>query len=281
MNETLEGMAQALFKSWFVDFDPVIDNALAAGNPIPEPLAQRAETRRQALSNGTANRVTAQAFPASFRFTEELGWIPEVWEVSTIGNKFQTVLGGTPARKNEAYWTDGTIGWINSGKINEFRITEPSEFITEDALSKSATKLLPKRTTLLAITGATLGQVSLNEIVCCANQSVVGIVGSDNVCNEFIYLWVNSIIDKIISSQTGGAQQHINKGNIQDAPLLLPSQNLLDTFKDLCTPSFDKISLNCFESQTLAKLRDVLLPKLISGELRIPQAEKMVEEAIS
>ena len=280
MNETLEGMAQALFKSWFVDFDPVIDNALAAGNPIPEPLAQRAETRRQALANGTANRESAQAFPASFRFTEELGWIPEGWDVSTVGNKFQTVLGGTPARKNEAYWTDGTIGWINSGKINEFRITEPSEFITEDALSKSATKLLPKRTTLLAITGATLGQVSLNEIVCCANQSVVGIVGSDNVCNEFIYLWVNSIIDKIISSQTGGAQQHINKGNIQDAPLLLPSQNLLDTFKDLCTSSFDKISLNCFESQTLAKLRDVLLPKLISGELRIPQAEKMVEDAI-
>ena len=77
MNETLEGMAQAFFKSWFVDFDPVIDNALAAGNPIPEPLAQRAETRRQALAYGTANRDSAQAFPASFRFTEELGWIPE------------------------------------------------------------------------------------------------------------------------------------------------------------------------------------------------------------
>jgi type I restriction enzyme, S subunit len=61
MNETLEAMAQALFKSWFVDFDPVIDNALVAGNPIPEEFATRAETRRKALANGTANRKIAKA----------------------------------------------------------------------------------------------------------------------------------------------------------------------------------------------------------------------------
>lgn len=77
MNETLEGMARALFKSWFVDFDPVIDNAIEAGNRIPEQFAQRAQVRRQALSNGTANRQTAQQFPAAFQLSEELGWIPE------------------------------------------------------------------------------------------------------------------------------------------------------------------------------------------------------------
>ena len=82
MNVTLEGMAQALFKSWFVDFDPVIDNALAAGNPIPAELADRAEVRRAALADGTANREAAKPFPAAFQQTEELGWIPEGWEVA-------------------------------------------------------------------------------------------------------------------------------------------------------------------------------------------------------
>ena len=71
-------MAQALFKSWFVDFDPVIDNALPPATPSPNP--SRGGNRRQALANGTANRETAQAFP-SFHFTEELGYIPEGREV--------------------------------------------------------------------------------------------------------------------------------------------------------------------------------------------------------
>ena len=75
MNATLEGMAQVLFKSWFVDFDPVIDNALAAGNLIPDELAPRAEVRKKALANGTANRDAAKHFPAALQFTEELGCI--------------------------------------------------------------------------------------------------------------------------------------------------------------------------------------------------------------
>ena len=80
MNGTLEGMAQALLKSWFVDFDPVIDNALAAGNPVPDELADRADVRRKALADGTANREAAKAFPAAFQQTETMGWIPEGWD---------------------------------------------------------------------------------------------------------------------------------------------------------------------------------------------------------
>ncbi|MEZ7968650.1 MAG: restriction endonuclease subunit S, partial [Rubritalea sp.] len=92
MNATLEAMAQALFKSWFVDFDPVIDNALRAGNPIPEPLQQRAETRRKILGERSSSCVTtskdgagapslpdphSHLFPATFTHSEDLGWMPE------------------------------------------------------------------------------------------------------------------------------------------------------------------------------------------------------------
>jgi type I restriction enzyme S subunit len=103
MNATLEEMAQALFKSWFVDFDPVIDNALAAGNPIPDELAPRAEVRKNALAssgepsrtNGTTQQGSLDhptlsdpksLFPASFQFTEELGWIPEGWLSGQLGD---------------------------------------------------------------------------------------------------------------------------------------------------------------------------------------------------
>ncbi len=93
MNATLEGMAEALFKSWFVDFDPVIDNALAAGNPIPDELAPRAEVRKNAHANGTTQQGSVDhptlsdpksLFPAAFQFTEELGWIPEGWETQPL-----------------------------------------------------------------------------------------------------------------------------------------------------------------------------------------------------
>ena len=104
MNATLEGMAQALFKSWFVDFDPVIDNALAAGNPIPDELAARAEVRRQALANGTANREAAKPFPAAFQETESMGWIPEAWEI--------VVFEDLVAAKQDVTWLK--LRWLMS-----------------------------------------------------------------------------------------------------------------------------------------------------------------------
>ena len=109
MNATLEGMAQALFKSWFVDFDPVIDNALAAGNPIPDELAPRAEVRKKALANGTTQQGSVDhptlsdpksLFPAAFQFTEELGWIPEGWEESSLETLAIPKRGKTITKKS-------------------------------------------------------------------------------------------------------------------------------------------------------------------------------------
>lgn len=247
MNETLEQVVRALFKSWFVDFDPVHDKA--AG-------------RRPA----GMDKATAALFPDSFQ-DSELGKIPKGWKTSTIGQKLTTILGGTPSRAKPEYWTNGTVAWINSGKANEFRITDPSEWITKEALDNSATKLLPKRTTILAITGATLGQVSVTEIECCANQSVIGVISSNQFPTEYIYPWINEKIGTLIASQTGGAQQHVNKGNVEDLPLLCPDTKNIEAYLAVTKPIFDKIANNCFQSRTLADLRDAILPKLLSGEI--------------
>ena len=257
MNATLEAMARALFQSWFVDFDPV--RAKLDGRP-PAAL----------------DPATAALFPASLQ-DSPLGHIPTGWETSTIGAKLQTVLGGTPSRAKPEYWTDGTVAWINSGKTNEFRIIEPSEWITKEALENSATKLLPLRTTVLAITGATLGQVSITEIECCANQSVVAIPASEQFPTEFIYPWIEENIEKLIASQTGGAQQHISKGNVEDLVLLCPDGRVVAAYQTKAKPLFDQIAANCFQSRTLATLRDTLLPKLLSGELSTKSVAQTTE----
>lgn len=183
-----------------------------------------------------------------------------------IGQIADCKLGGTPSRAKTEYWGGG-INWINSGAINSFRITEPSELITEEGFKHTSTYMLPKGTTVLAITGATLGQVSRMEIEGCANQSVIGIVGNSAISNEYIYLTIVRNIQEIINRQTGGAQQHINKNDIKEFEIILPNQQLMNNFTNIVRPIFEKIAQNEFENKTLSSLRDALLPELMSGEI--------------
>ncbi|PKM80378.1 MAG: restriction endonuclease subunit S [Firmicutes bacterium HGW-Firmicutes-13] len=235
INKTLEEMAQAIFKSWFVEFEPFKDGEFEES---------------------------------------KLGPIPKGWRVGTIGQYTKCILGGTPSRNKAEYW-NGNIAWINSGKINEFRIISPSEFITIEGLNNSATKILPQKTTVLAITGATLGQVSLLEIDACANQSVIGILENDVLPYGYIYPYIKEIINEIISHQTGGAQQHINKGNVESTCIIIPPLEVLNNYKAIVNPVYDMIRNNCFENKAVSAIRDTLLPKLMSGEIRVP-VEKVV-----
>lgn len=183
-----------------------------------------------------------------------------------VKNVAKCILGGTPSRARQEYW-NGNINWINSGEINKFRIIEASEKITELGLNKSSTYLLPKGTTVLAITGATLGQVSRLEIDSCANQSVVGIVPNKKELNNYIYLSILNNINDLTLKQTGGAQQHINKNDVETHKILIPNDELINEFDKIIKPLFNQIAMNCFENKKLAELRDTLLPKLMDGEI--------------
>ena len=193
-------------------------------------------------------------------------------KVVPLGSICKCVLGGTPNRNKSEFW-GGDIPWINSGKVNEFRITTASEYITDSGLKNSSTKLLPCHTTVIAITGATLGQVSLLEIASCANQSVVGVLQNDNVPYTFIYPFIKEYILELISNQTGGAQQHINKQNVEALPVPCYSPDLISEYHEKISPLYGQISNNCFESERLTGLRDLLLPKLMSGEIDVSEVE--------
>lgn len=199
----------------------------------------------------------------------ELGKIPEGWEAVRVGERFSTLLGGTPSRIKDEYWTGGNIPWINSGKVNELRVIDESEFITELGLRKSSTKMMPKRTTVVAITGATLGQVSLLEIKVCANQSVVGIYDSEHLFDEYIYFKFCEIIRSVISKSSGGAQQHINKDIVNSEKILTPTINIIFEFNKIIRPICNLIKNLLTKNKILKSKRDLLLLKLISGEIDV------------
>ena len=185
-----------------------------------------------------------------------------------LKNHAKCILGGTPSRAKSEYW-NGNINWINSGEINRFRILEPSETITELGLKKTSTTLLPAETTVLAITGATLGQVSRLEIESCANQSVIGIIPDESLTNEYVYLNILENINDIIGRQTGGAQQHINKNDVETYEMMIPDAEELSIFETKVKPLFGQIRNNCIENERLIKLRDTLLPELLNGKIDV------------
>ena len=210
---------------------------------------------------------TASAGAVDDACAKRLGDIADVW------------LGGTPSRSEPAYW-DGTIPWINSGSLHERPVLTPADWVTELGLARSATKLLPAGTTAVAITGATLGVVSRLGVECAINQSVVGIgVPRDRALNDYLYYWIRSNIGQITSSATGAAQQHVNKANFEDLKIPVP-EDLGVRLHGAISALLDQQVLVAQESVALAALRDALLPELLSGRLRVREAEKVVEGAV-
>ena len=292
MNETLEGMAQALFKSWFVDFDPVIDNALAAGNPIPEPLAQRAETRRQALANGTANRESAQAFPASFRFTEELGWIPEGWETEPLGEHLDILETGRRPKGGVSKYTSGvpSVGAESIFGVGQFNFSK-LKFVPEEFFKTMKSGKVESYDVLLYKDGGKPGEFKPRAGMFGEgfpfesfgiNEHVFRI-RSESLGQPFLYYQISSerVFHHFAVRGGKAAIPGINQQEVKSVDFLIPNEEAREGFNNFVQPIFEKILKSANQSRMLEQLRDVLLPKLISGELRIPQAEKMVEDAVA
>jgi type I restriction enzyme S subunit len=166
--------------------------------------------------------------------------------------------------------------------VNDLRVLEPSELITEEALRGSNARMMPTRTTLIAITGATLGQVSALEIEACANQSVIGIYDRDGAMSEFVYLWFVTNIASVISHASGSAQQHINKGTVAATRMLLPPEEVVEQHRKSAGPIFDAIATLLRQTQSLVSHRDLLLPKLVTGQIDVSSLDlaALVEGAV-
>lgn len=281
MNATLEAMAQALFKSWFVDFDPVIDNALAAGNPIPEPLQARAAAR-QALGDQRKPLPEAvqQQFPSRFVFTEEMGWIPEGWRFGAILDQADLLSGGTPKTDMDEYW-DGDIPWASAKDVSQCGdafLIQTERRITQAGLDKSSTKLIDKLATVIVSRGATTGRLAMFGEVIAMNQTCYAL-RTKNKTPFFLYCHARNFISTLVSSAHGSVFDTITTSTFRSTDVLLPSVSAAECFDARIRPQFERLLSNLREVATLRLLRDTLLPKLLSGELRIPDAVELVREA--
>ena len=220
------------------------------------------------------DEATAALFPASFE-ESALGLVPRGWRVDTIDNLCDVITnGGTPTRSNGAFWAGGTMPWFKTGDFADGFLLEPAERISEAAVTGSSVKILPANAILMAIYAApTVGRLGILTENATFNQACTGMVAKTSVGPWFLLLtlffgrtWFNS-------RANGAAQQNISKAIVASYRAVIPSAPLLDRFHEIADGLYCRIRANGEQAQTLATLRDTLLPRLISGQLRVPQAE--------
>ncbi|EFJ2574979.1 restriction endonuclease subunit S [Escherichia coli] len=274
INQTLEQMSQTLFKSWFVDFDPVIDNALDAGNPIPEALQSRAELRQKVRNSADFKPLPAEIrslFPSEFEETE-LGWVPKGWKIDNIGGLSDKIFsGGTPNTSTEEYW-NGALNWFSSGETRNALIIETEKKITATGVKNSSTRLSVAGDILIASAGQghTRGQTSLNTIDTYINQSVVCIRSIKPSYSTWLYFNLSSRYTEMRAiSDSHSIRGSLTTKLISSMKVASPTDELISLFDINCSVFISKIKNNLELSRELKKLRDTLLPKLISGELSL------------
>ncbi len=235
MNQTLEAMARALFKSWFVDFDGI---------------------------------------PAEDIQESELGLIPKGWRIGSIEDLCASITsGGTPARKNPEFWDRGTIPWFKTGELQDGPLLDSEEKITEAALRNSSCKLWPSGTILFALYASpTVGRLGILSSPGTSNQAAAGLIAKDSIGLPFLRRTLIQAREKLQSIAVGAAQQNINLGILKSHRIALPPEDIARRYSELVYPWDTMQSELAKQAQILTRLRDTLLPRLVSGKLRIGEA---------
>jgi len=237
MNKTLEEMAQSIFKRWFVDFEFPNEDGL----PYKSSGGEMVES--------------------------ELGMIPKGWEVTNIDDIcIKVTSGGTPSRKNKDYY-DGDIIWIKTKELNDTFLFDSEEKISSIGLEKSSAKLFPPKTVMIAMYGATVGKLGISSTMITFNQATCGMVVNTEVCcYEYLYLHLINQREKLKNLAIGSAQQNLSVSVIKEYNIIKPIKQIIEKFKNIIKPIYDKIECNQNNTQSLKSLRDELLPKLMRNE---------------
>lgn len=283
INQTLEQMAQAIFKSWFVDFEPVKakiaaleaggseDNALLAAMQVISGKDPQQLTKLQTENpeHYTTLRATAELFPAAMQ-ESELGEIPSGWEVLPLSKMVELIGGGTPKRSEPTYW-EGDICWFSvkdAPSDGNVFVIDTVEKITDAGLKGSSTKLLPLGTTIITARG-TVGKLALTGVITAMNQSCYGVIGAEGTGPYLNYLQVHEAVETLQRNTHGAVFDTITQTTFSTVFQTQASVDIRDDFEKLVTPMFEMIKNNLQQNKGLSELRDTLLPKLLSGELSV------------
>ncbi|MCL4703534.1 restriction endonuclease subunit S [bacterium] len=205
-----------------------------------------------------------------------LGKIPEGWEVSKIEDLYNTASGGTPSRKIESYF-NGSINWIKTQELQDGFIFETDEKITEAGLQNSSAKVFPVNSVIIAMYGATIGKLGILAQPASTNQACCALLQKHKTFGHaYGFLTLLERRKDIIGLRMGAAQQNISQVVIKNFQILNPNEQILEYFNDIVNPMFDLIRDLQRKNQILRRTRDLLLPKLISGEVEVENIEVRV-----
>ena len=250
MNATLETMARALFRSWFVDFDPVRAKIEGRDTGLPKEVAD--------------------LFPD--RLVEsELGEIPESWDVSEIGSEVKAVGGGTPSTKEPVYWNGGRHCWATPkdlSKLSSPALLGTDRKITDAGVGKISSGLLPRGTVLLS-SRAPIGYLAIAEVPTAVNQGFIAMICQKRLPALYVLSWCHDNLERIKDVSGGSTFAEISKHAFRPLPVVVPPKTVLGVYDEASRSLHDRVVSNTRESRLLASLRDALLPKLVSGELRV------------
>lgn len=241
MNKILEEMAQTIFKEWFVNFNFPSED----GKPYKDSGGKMIES--------------------------ELGAIPEGWKIESLSNVFDISIGKTPPRKEvECFSYDNKdIKWVSISDMGKsgLYILDTSEYLTPEAVNKYNVVIVPKDTIILSFK-LTIGRVSIVSEDMTTNEAIAHIKTNDKKLNEYTYFYLKNFKYSTLGS-TSSIAQAVNSKLIKSIKYIVPRKNILDNFHLKVIDIFNKIKFNQIENQKLDSIRDSILPKLMSGEIRI------------
>lgn len=234
INADLEEMAQAIFKNWFVDFEPFKDGKFV---------------------------------------DSELGMIPEGWKVGRADDFYQINIGKTPPRKEHKWFSTNPADkiWVsiaNMGNSGIF-ISDSSEYLTKEAVDRHNIIMVPRNTILLSFK-LTVGRVAIADKELTTNEAIARFILSDDKYMEYLYLYLKNFDYNSLGS-TSSIATAVNSKTIKGMQMLQPSDKIIDAFHIQVNPIFEKIRSLTKENSRLSTLRDTLLPRLMSGELEVPE----------
>lgn len=261
LNVDLETLAASLFKSWFMDFDPVVakrDGKMPVGVPVD----------------------MIDLFPSHFE-ESELGPVPQGWRPSTIGAEVTVVGGSTPSTNETRFW-NGDVCWVTPrdlSRLDDPVVLDTERHITAEGLGQISSGLLPVGTVLLS-SRAPIGYIAVAEVPVAINQGFVAMKCDKQLSSHFAMNWVRENLDEVLSRAGGTTFAEISKAAFRPIPVVVPSPKVLDLFDAIVAPLHTMRVANVRESRTLVELRDTLLDPLISGELTIKSAEQVLGAAL-
>ena len=242
MNETLEQMVKALFKSWFVDFDPV--QAKAAGR---KPIG--------------IDQATADLFPDCF-VDSELGKIPKGWKVAPVGDTVECLGGATPSTTETKYWEGGIHHWTTPKDFSSLAspfLLDTDRKLTNAGIAKISSGLLPAGTLLLS-SRAPIGYIAIATMPIAINQGFIAMKCNEDASNFFMLNWCKANMGEIESRATGTTFPEISKLNFRPIRVCLPSKELMSAFTSKVAPIYGKVVANLRQAKTLSTIRETILP---------------------